>query len=77
MYYLVTGGILSFDDEKNDEDVLEKKVVYIHQEYPEQYFGDKSKSLINFIDKALENNPEKRIIINNFLKKEWLSKYSK
>jgi len=77
LYYLVTGGILPFDDEKNDEDVLAKKVVYTHQEYPEQYFGDKSKSLISVIDKALEKNPEKRITINNFLNEEWLSKYSK
>jgi serine/threonine protein kinase len=77
LYYLVTGGVLPFDDEKNDEDVLAKKVVYTHQEYPEQYFGDKSKSLISVIDKALEKNPEKRITINNFLNEEWLSKYSK
>ena len=77
LYYLVTGGVLPFDDEKNDEDVLAKKVVYTHQEYPEKYFGDKSKSLISVIDKALEKNPEKRITINNFLNEEWLSKYSK
>lgn len=77
LYYLVTGGVLPFDDEKNDEDVLGKKVVYTHQEYPEKYFGDKSKSLISVIDKALEKNPEKRITINNFLNEEWLSKYSK
>jgi len=77
LYYLVTGGVLPFDDEKNDENVLAKKVVYTHQEYPEKYFGDKSKSLISVIDKALEKNPEKRITINNFLNEEWLSKYSK
>ena len=75
LYYLVTGGVVPFDDE-NDETVG-KKIVFTHQEYPENLFGDKSKSLERLIDKALEKNPEKRITITNFLKEEWLNKYSK
>ena len=77
LYYLVTGGVLPFDDEKMDESILGKKIVFTHQEYPEKYFGDKSKSLISLIDKTLEKNPEKRITIHNFLKEEWLNKFSK
>ena len=77
LYYLVTGGVLPFDDEKMDEGVLGKKVVFTHQEYPEKYFGDKSKSLISLIDKTLEKNPEKRITIQNFLSEEWINKFSK
>ena len=49
----------------------------IKTEYPEKYFGDKSKGLINLIDKALEKNPEKRINIHAFLSEEWLNKYNK
>ena len=77
LYYLVTGGILPFNDEKMDENILGKKIVFTHQEYPEKYFGDKSKSLMDLIDKALEKNPEKRINIHNFLNEEWLNKFSK
>ena len=76
LYYLASGGIVPFDDEKNDETIMGKKVVFTHQEYPEKYFGDKSKSLMNLIDKALEKNPEKRINIHDFLSEEWLNKYS-
>ena len=77
LYYLSTGGVVPFDDEKMDEGVMGKKVVFTHQEYPEKYFGDKSKSLISLIDKTLEKNPEKRISISNFLTEEWLNKFSK
>ena len=77
LYYLATGGILPFDDEKFDEKIIGKKIVFTHQEYPEENFGDKSKALICLIDKALEKTPEKRISINEFLKEEWLNKYSK
>ena len=74
LYWLTSGGILPFDDE-NDEHIMGKKVVFMHQEYPDKYFGDKSKSLFNLIDKTLEKNPEKRINIHDFLAEEWLNKY--
>ena len=77
LYYLASGGTVPFDDEKNDETIMGKKVVFTHQEYPEKLFGDKSKSLMSLIDKALEKNPEKRINIHAFLSEEWLNKYSK
>jgi len=77
LYWLVTGGVVPFDDEKNDESIMGKKVVYTHQEYPDKYFSDKSKGLISLIDKALEKNPEKRINIHSFLDEEWLNKYNK
>ena len=77
LYFLATGGSLPFDDEKGDEKMIGKKIVYTHQEYPANYFGNKSRALICLIDKALEKSPEKRISINEFLKEEWLNKYSK
>ena len=77
LYWLTSGGVVPFDDEKSDEVIMGKKVVFTHQEYPEKYFGDKSKGLINLIDKALEKNPEKRINIHAFLEEEWLNKYNK
>ena len=77
LYWITSGGEVPFDDEKNDERIMGKKVVFMHQEYPEKYFGDKSKGLINLIDKALEKKPEKRINIHEFLNEEWLNKYNK
>ena len=77
LYWLATGGVVPFDDEKSDEAIMGKKVVFMHQEYPDKYFGDKSKGLITLIDKALEKNPEKRINIHVFLDEEWLNKYNK
>ena len=75
LYWLASGGILPFDDDKNDEHIMGKKVVFMHQEYPEKYFGDKSKSLFNLINKKKKKNPEKRINIHDFLDEEWLNKY--
>ena len=77
LYYLATGGILPFDDGKSDDNTVGKRIVFTHQEYPDNLFGDKNKSLICLIDKALEKSPEKRISINEFLKEEWLIKNSK
>ena len=77
LYFLVTGGVVPFDDENGDETTVGKKIVFTHQEYPDIYFRDKSKALICLIDKTLEKAPDKRITIKEFLKEEWLIKFSK
>ncbi len=51
--------------------VIAKKVVYLQQEYPEEYFGDKSKKLVHLLDKMLDKNTKKRIDIDSLLKDEW------
>ena len=71
LYLMITGGILPFDDEKLDDKVIGKKVVYLQQEYPEEYFGKKSKGLINLLDRMLEKNENKRINIHNLIKDCW------
>ena len=73
LYLLVTGGILPFDDVNMDCKVIAKKVVYMQQEYPEEYFGDKSKKLVNLLDKMLEKNEEKRIDIDTLIKDSWFN----
>ena len=73
LYLLITQGILPFDHEKMDNKVIGKKVIYLQQEYPEEYFGKCSKSLINLLDKMLEKNYEKRIDINSLLKDSWFN----
>ena len=71
LYLLVTGGVLPFDDINMDCKVIAKKVVYLQQEYPEEYFGDKSKKLVHLLDKMLDKNTKKRIDIDSLLKDEW------
>ena len=73
LYLLITQGILPFDHEDMDNKVIGKKVIYLHQEYPDEYFGKCSKSLINLLDKMLEKNYEKRIDINDLLKDSWFN----
>ena len=71
LYFLSTGGILPFDDENSDIKKIAKKVCYLQQEYPKEFFGNKSKRLIDLLDKMLEKNEDKRINISNLLKDYW------
>ena len=71
LYLMITGGILPFDDDNMDSKIIGKKVVYLQQEYPEKYFGKKSKGLINLLDKMLEKNDNKRININDLIEDSW------
>ena len=71
LYFLSTGGYLPFDDEKSDIKKIAKKVCYLQQEYPIEFFGNKSKRLIDLLDKMLEKNEDKRINISNLLKDCW------
>ena len=71
LYILITGGILPFDDPNLDNKILAKKVIYLQQEYPAEYFGKKSKRLVNLLDKMLDKNENKRINIHNLIKDCW------
>ncbi len=71
LYLLITEGILPFDNENMDSKVIGKKVLFLQQEYPEAYFGDKSRGLLNLLDKMLEKNRSKRININDLVKNDW------
>ena len=73
LYLLITQGILPFDHEDMDNKVIGKKVIYLQQEYPDEYFGKCSKSLMNLLDKMLEKNMERRIDINSLLKDNWFN----
>ena len=82
LYILVTvGKIYPFDsnskDKKEKDKIIGKKIVFLQQEYPEEFFGNKSKYLINLIDKSLEKSPDKRISIDDFLNNYWLINNSK
>ena len=71
LYFLSSGGYLPFDDENSDNTKISKKVCYLQQEYPKEIFGNRSKRLIDLLDKMLEKNEDKRINIINLLKNCW------
>ena len=75
LYLLITGGVLPFDDEKMDSQTIGKKVIYLQQEYPEKYFGNKSKALITLLDKMLDKNDNKRINISELIKDKWFEMF--
>ncbi len=74
--FFLLSGCLPFDDEKLDDQIIGKKVVFSHQEYPKEYFGNRNPGVLNLIDKCLEKNPDKRISVNEFLKDEWILRQS-
>ena len=73
LYLLITEGVLPFDHENMDYQIIGKKVLYLQQEYPDEYFRNKSKGLIDLLDKMLEKTQSKRININNLLKDSWFN----
>ena len=77
LYLMITGGVLPFDDENMDHHIIGKKVICLQQEYPEKYFGKKSKGLISLLDKIFEKKDSKRISINDLLKDEWFDMIKK
>ena len=82
LYILITAGIIyPFDcnskDKKERDTIIGQKIVFLQQEYPEEFFGNKSKYLISLIDKTLEKSPDKRISIDDFLSNYWLVNISK
>ena len=77
LYILFTmGKIYPFDSDSKDKEerdkIIGKKIVFLQQEYPPEFFGNKSKYLISLIDKSLEKSPDKRISIDEFLNNYWL-----
>ena len=75
--YLLLSGIPPFDDQSQDDKVIGKKVVFSHQEYPNEHFSSRSNSCIELIDLCLTKNPEKRIPIDEFLNHSWITTQTK
>ena len=73
LYLLITEGLLPFDNENMDYEIIGKKVLFLKQEYPDIYFKDKNPELINLLDKMLEKIPNKRMEVNDLLKHSWFN----
>ena len=70
LYYLLS-GILPFDDEDLNDELIGKKIVFSHHEFAKEFFEGRSRMVINLIEKCLEKNPQKRIGINEFVNDDW------
>ena len=73
LYYLLS-GILPFDDENLNDELIGKKIVFSNHEFAKEFFEGRSRMVINLIEKCLEKNPQKRIDINEFLNDDWFVK---
>ena len=73
LYLLITEGLLPFDNENMDYEIIGKKVLFLKQEYPDIYFKDKNPELINLLDKMLEKIPNKRMEVNDLMKHSWFN----
>lgn len=76
-YYMLS-GLLPFDDDNDDEEVIAKRTVYIDVEFPGKVWGKYSDEVVDLIRKCLVKDPDKRIKIGEFLNHEWFKvNYSK
>ena len=73
LYLLITEGLLPFDNENMDCEVIGKKVLFMQQEYPDEHFKNRNPGLINLLDKMLQKLPNERIGINDLMKHSWFN----
>jgi len=73
LLYVMLSRKLPFDDEeKHDDDVISKKIIFTDQQYPDSDFKGRSIEVIKLIDACLQKKPEKRITIEDLLKTDWI-----
>jgi len=73
MYYMLS-GTLPFDDEKDDEEIIAKLIVFSDLKFHSKYWGKRSPQAIDLITKCLIKNQNNRITVEDFLKHEWIIK---
>ena len=71
LFYMLVGH---FPFQGNNEEIIAKKIVYQPLKFDEKEWENKSKKVINLIEKSLEKKPNKRINIDDFLKHPWIKK---
>ena len=74
--YLMLSGLLPFDDENDNEEVIAKLIVYSEVKFPSKNFSKYSNQVKDLIKRCLTKDPEERIKINDILKHEWIVKYN-
>ena len=75
LYYMLT-GILPFDDDSDNEEVIAKMIVFNECKFPKNYWEKRSDDVIDLIKKCLEKTTEKRIKIEDYLNHKWFKKFN-
>jgi Ca2+-binding EF-hand superfamily protein len=75
LYYMLS-GILPFDDESDNEEIIAKRTVFVELQFPPKKFKGRSKEVLDFITKCLIKDPNKRISIEQILEHEWITKHT-
>jgi hypothetical protein len=76
LYYMLS-GLLPFDDDEDNEEVIAKKTVFTELEFPDKYFKSRSEEVKDLITKCLIKDPNTRYTVENFLSHSWIKKYNK
>jgi hypothetical protein len=75
LFYMLS-GLLPFDDEDDNEEIIAKRVVFMELEFPDKAFKNKSPEVKDLISKCLIKDPNARIIVEEFLNHQWIKKYN-
>jgi hypothetical protein len=75
--YHMLSGLLPFDDENDNEEIIAKKTVFTDLEFPDKYFKNRSQDVKDLICKCLIKDPNNRYTVENFLNHGWIKTYIK
>ena len=75
LYYMLS-GTLPFDDENDNEEIIAKMTVFVEVQFPSKQWGNKSAEVIDLITLCLIKDPNKRILIDDYLEHPWIKKYN-
>ena len=70
--YLMLSGDLPFDDPDDNEQNIAKAIVYQEVKFPSEKFGNRSKAVIELIQRCLTKDPKSRIKVDEIIKSEWI-----
>jgi len=73
LYYILT-GTLPFDDAEDNEEVIAKKIVFSKLEFYDKKWKKISDTAMNYVEKTLIKEPEKRWTSKQLLNHEWFKK---
>ena len=75
IFYFMTCGLLPFDDDSDNEEIIGKKIVFSELKFPKEKWELRDEDFIQLIKMCLMKKPEYRIKIEEFLGNEIFEKY--
>ena len=74
--YFMSCGILPFDDDSDNEEVIGKKIVFSECRFPKDKWDSRDKDIIELIKLCFKKKAEQRVTINEFLNNPIFTKYN-